>query len=78
MEIFEREEPLGDGRILALVFVPDVKGTELGSGHRQETPEPQTAAGRETTNGYVNKVRIREFARNQSEPEAGTDFGILL
>ena len=78
VEMLQREEPLGSGRILASVSVPDLNGTELGSGHRQETPEPQTGTARETTNGYVNKVRIPEFAGNQAEPEPGTDFGILL
>ena len=78
VELLQREEPLGNCRILALVSVPDLKGTELGSGHRQETSEPETGTARETTNGHFNKIRIPELARNQSEPEPGTDFGILL
>ena len=58
----KREEALGNGRILASISVPDLKGNELGSGHPEETPEPQAGTARETANGYVNKVRIPEFA----------------
>ena len=73
VELLQREEPLGNVRIQASVSVADLKGTELGFGHGQETPEPQIGAARETTNGYVNKVRIPEFAGNQWVAESGTD-----
>ena len=50
MELLQREEPLGNGRILASVSVPDLKGTGPGSGHRQETPEP---LGKRQTDAFI-------------------------
>ena len=37
-----------------------------------------TRTALETRNVYINRVWASEFARNQSEPEAETVFGILL